>query len=146
MLITLSISLPHFPACGKTFELRYRGKTDSSGKSSSNKFGRFRNNAAEISASLPPVPKLCEKPPKFSQVSFSTAGKYFLGRTVTTEEIGKSRWREILAQINVWKPQEYFVYFKVYRRQRWGKRSANGRRRFLQWLPQKQGGTPCRAK
>ena len=50
---------------------------------------------------------------------------------------GKRGWREILAQIKVWKTQEYFVYFGSYKRKSWGKRSAIRRRRSCQRLPRK---------
>ena len=49
--------------------------------------------------------------------------------------MGKSRWREILAQIEVWKAEEYFVYFPVFKLKSWVKRSASCRRRFIQRFP-----------
>ena len=51
------------------------------------------------------------------------------------KENNKSNRREILAQIKVWKPQECFVYFKVFKLQRWVKRSADGCRWFAFCFP-----------
>jgi len=48
------------------------------------------------------------------------------------DEIGKSDWLEILAQIKVWKTQEYCMYFKFFKLQSWVKGSAKHRRRFNQ--------------
>ena len=53
----------------------------------------------------------------------------------SSDEIGKSRWGEILSQIEVWKMEEYFVYFPFFKLISWGKRSASCRRRFLQSFP-----------
>ena len=48
----------------------------------------------------------------------STAGflKYagFHAKTGSTDSISKSGWREIFWQVEVWKTQEYFVYFKFF--------------------------------
>ncbi|MBQ7872010.1 MAG: hypothetical protein IJ357_07705 [Oscillospiraceae bacterium] len=54
---------------------------------------------------------------------------------VNDDEIGKRWRREILAQKEVWKTQEYFVYFKFSELNSWVKRSAGSRRRFDQRLP-----------
>ena len=35
-------------------------------------------------------------------------------------------------QIEVWKSQEYFVYFKIFKPISWGKRPAERRSRFIQ--------------
>jgi len=53
---------------------------------------------------------------------------------VTDDEIGKSWWREILAQILCQKTPTYFVYFQFFVSKSWGKRSANNRRRLNQRL------------
>ena len=50
----------------------------------------------------------------------------------SSEQIRKSGQREILLQGNVWKTQEYFVYFKFSKRQNCGKRSDERRRGFVQ--------------
>ena len=47
------------------------------------------------------------------------------------EEIRKSYQREVLAQIEGWKPQEYFVYFKVFNVQSCADRSAIRRKGIL---------------
>lgn len=51
------------------------------------------------------------------------------------EEIRKSYQREVLAQIEGWKPQEYFVYFKVFKLKSWDKRSVDGRSGFAHCFP-----------
>ena len=53
------------------------------------------------------------------------------------EEICKSYQREVLAQIEGWKPQEYFVYFKVFNPMSWGKRSVDSRSGFAHCFPVK---------
>ena len=53
---------------------------------------------------------------------------------VTDDEIGKSRQREILAQMNVWKTQDCCMYFAFSKLHSWAKISAEGRRQFHQRL------------
>ena len=53
------------------------------------------------------------------------------------EEIRKSYQREVLAQIEGWKPQEYFVYFKVFNLMSWGQRSVDGYSGFAHCVPSK---------
>ena len=48
------------------------------------------------------------------------------------DSIDKRGQREILAQIEVWKAQEYDLYFKFYKLRSWGKRSAESRRQLIQ--------------
>ena len=48
----------------------------------------------------------------------STAGclikPLFHAKAGSTDSISKSGWREIFWQVEVWKTQEYFVYFKFF--------------------------------
>ena len=53
------------------------------------------------------------------------------------EQIGKRCGGEILAQIKVWKAEEYFVYFQLFKLKCWGKRSR--RRQFVYRLRNKKG-------
>jgi len=53
------------------------------------------------------------------------------------EEICRRYQREFLAQIEGWKPQEYFVYFKVFNLMRRGKRSVDSRSGFAHCFPAK---------
>ena len=46
--------------------------------------------------------------------------------------MGKRIRREILTLDKVWKTQEYCMYFKFFKPQDCGKRSAEGRRPFIQ--------------
>ncbi len=43
--------------------------------------------------------------------------------------------RGILFQIEVWKSQEYFVYFKIFKPISWDKRPAERRSRLIQRSP-----------
>ena len=42
-------------------------------------------------------------------------------------------------QIEVWKSQEYFVYFKIFKPISWGKRPAERRCRLIQRFPKRKG-------
>ncbi len=47
----------------------------------------------------------------------------------------KSGQRGILFQIEVWKSQEYFVYFKIFKPISWDERPAERRSRLIQRFP-----------
>ena len=53
----------------------------------------------------------------------------------SSEKIGESWRRKILAQPKVLKAEEYFVYFPFSELHGWGKRFAASRRRFFQRFP-----------
>ena len=53
---------------------------------------------------------------------------------VADDKIGKDDWREILTQMKVWKTKSYFVYYKFFKLNSCGKRSAKSRRQFNQRL------------
>ena len=53
----------------------------------------------------------------------------------STARFGKQIRREIFRQVKIWKAQEYFVYFALFKPQNWRKRSAEARGRNCAVLP-----------
>ena len=61
--------------------------------------------------------------------------RFYLLRKGISDSIAKSDQRGILFQIEVWKLQESFTYFKIFKPISWDKRPAERRSRFIQRFP-----------
>jgi len=64
----------------------------------------------------------------------------FIHRNIraTSKKYFTSRQRGILPQIKIGRPQEYFVYFKGFQTQSWGKRTGVLPKNIFGWRPKRK--------